>query len=425
MNKITIIVGAAYGSEAKGTIAGYLAVKDNYDIAVRTGAINAGHSVYYKDKKYAMQQIPVAWINYKTKLVIGPGAYIHVPTLEKEINMINEAMPGQDVRDRLFIDFRAGLHTDGHHREEQASKLHERMGSTGEGVAAAIVDKMKRQTGYKFFRQTPEAELTHVEDTVQLLTKAYHAGERIMVEGTQGTMLDFHLGAHPFVTSRQTIASAWIAEAGLPPNFGYEVVLVARTFPIRVAGNSGPLSQEISWRELAEGVNAKRVEAGMPELVSSAALSDFKEAEEAVAKQMGLPTFEIHTLSPTQRAEFATELSNFHSKVFEHLPPPTIADLRRLLEITTVTKKLRRIAKLDVVDLRFACLVNNPAYVSLMFLNYVFPTTERYSTAAELKASPEWPLVDAYLQSLTKIIGVPIRYVNTNPTSVIDLQQLP
>ncbi|KKU76074.1 MAG: Adenylosuccinate synthetase, partial [Candidatus Giovannonibacteria bacterium GW2011_GWB1_47_6b] len=49
MNKITIIVGAAYGSEAKGTIAGYLAVKDNYDIAVRTGAINAGHSVYYKD----------------------------------------------------------------------------------------------------------------------------------------------------------------------------------------------------------------------------------------------------------------------------------------------------------------------------------------------------------------------------------------
>jgi adenylosuccinate synthase len=73
-------------------------------------------------------------------------------------------------------------------------------------------------------------------------------GERIVIEGTQGFGLSLlHSEHYPHVTSRDTTAAAFVAEAGLSPLDVDEVALVIRTFPIRVAGASGRLPDETDW----------------------------------------------------------------------------------------------------------------------------------------------------------------------------------
>ena len=74
-----------------------------------------------------------------------------------------------------------------------------------------------------------------------------------MIEGTQGFGLSvLHGGYYPKATSRDTTAAAFVSEAGLSPLDVDQVVMVIRSFPIRVAGNSGPLPNEITWEELAK-----------------------------------------------------------------------------------------------------------------------------------------------------------------------------
>ena len=267
--KVFVVVGGQYGSEAKGLFASYLAKKENVDYAVRTGSINAGHTVFYKGKAYKNQQIPVAWINPHTRLVIGAGAYVSPGVLEREIKMIEEAT-GQSIKDRLFIDGRCGSQLPIH--AEREAGLHERMGSTGEGVSEAIKDKMDRKFDYARFAGTPYAmrykgKSYQEEDTVRALNRAYDEGGTILVEGTQGALLDLHLSYYPFCTSRQTIAASWLAEAGLSPNMNLEIAMICRTFPIRVAGNSGPMPNEVGWTDLLRSMNGARLNRGLAPLV--------------------------------------------------------------------------------------------------------------------------------------------------------------
>ncbi len=78
------------------------------------------------------------------------------------------------------------------------------------------------------------------------------AGERIVIEGTQGFGLSLlHSTEYPYVTSRDTTAAAFVSETGLSPLDVDDIVLVIRAFPIRVAGNSGPLLNEIEWQTLS------------------------------------------------------------------------------------------------------------------------------------------------------------------------------
>ena len=85
-----------------------------------------------------------------------------------------------------------------------------------------------------------------------LLRQHLDAGERLVLEGTQGFGLSLvHSSYYPFVTSRDTTAAAFVSEAGFSPLDVDEIVLVIRAFPIRVGGNSGPLPNEIDWHTLS------------------------------------------------------------------------------------------------------------------------------------------------------------------------------
>src|SRR3989344_5775473 len=82
--KVTIVIGGQFGSEAKGKVISFLA--NEFDIAVRTGSPNAGHTVFKDGEIYRLQQIPATFVNKKCVLYIGAGALINPDILKKRLS---------------------------------------------------------------------------------------------------------------------------------------------------------------------------------------------------------------------------------------------------------------------------------------------------------------------------------------------------
>lgn len=425
--KIIIIQGGQWGSEGKGQVAAELAWREGASCAVRTGSINAGHTVHTKDnRKFVMQIIPTPWVIPGIKLVIGAGCYIEPDVLANEVAQILEAT-GEDIRDRLFIDHRCAWfgHLE-HDRAKQANR-HHAMGATGKGCSEAIVSKMQdrgsEQPHKRLFKNRPlpyGAVKYQFVDTVQLLDEVLESGQSILLEGTQGAMLDFNTGPYPYVTSRMTNAAAWLAEAGLPP-VNVETALVVRSHPIRVAGNSGPMPGEISWPELARNLNRRSADAGGPEIVPEYAIRAFEAAllltlqtlfPEVMADTTIPPEDKIdfHLWTPQQRVVHRVAVSEANAAALKKIDALTLKDLS-FFERTTVTKKLRRIAQLDFDVLREAIRMNRPAYMVYTFLNYDFPQITNSTDVSDLTH----PVIGAHLDRIFAETGVPIRYVTTGP----------
>jgi len=414
---------------------------------VRTGTVNAGHTVYYGGYPYAMQQLPVGWTNPKTALYLGPGAYIHPEILAREIAWINKATQS-DVRDRLYVDYRCGLHLPAHTVRAKSADRHHKMGATGKGCSEAVVDKIAGRgtdRGRLFkqwldqpYQDEPEFEhqdLLHglqFEDTVALLNSSWDAGAKVIIEGTQGTLLDLHIGPYPYTTHKQTQAGNWLAECGLSPALPFEVVSVARTYPIRVAGNSGPMPHEISWPQLARRINRRLAILGMSPRVREDSIVQFEQACKEVAadflKFMGLDDQEKLGLKPSdiwriemwsQHAREASPdiqeyVSELHATALQMLPGPVVEDLKNLFELTTVTKKLRRIAELDQQLLAYSCTLNRPAYLALTFINYMYPEVWNVSSWKTV-ANKTLDQIVATVESVERAAGCPVRYVSTGP----------
>ena len=420
--RIIVVQGGSYGSESKGLVCTELCRLEKIDISVRTGSINAGHTCYYKGKAYKNQQIPVAWVSPKVKLVIGAGAYVSPEVLEREIKMI-EKLIGKSLKGRLFIDKRCGAHLPIHAKRETG--MHERMGSTGEGCSEAIKDKMSRKYDYIMFKDTPFAKKNdnkhfQIVDTVKMLHDCYDKGGVILLEGTQGTMLDLHLSHFPYCTSRQTTASAWLTEAGLSPAMNVEVVLVCRTFPIRVAGNSGPMPGEIEWQHLAEYVNESRKNKrlGLPELISVPSLRNFEDKLASVKESWNMPKKPLCEYTNDERIKYSTELVTLHKQVFENLPIEDQNELKKLFEMTTVTKKLRRIAMLDIEELKYAIRINRPKYLVMNFMNYAFPSLYELKPNQSWKDSLESREIRNFINYLKAKTGVFVKYINWCPQKI-------
>lgn len=254
MRQADVLVGLQWGSEGKGKIAGILA--SYYDAAVRTGAPNAGHTVEYDDKKYVMRSIPCAFGNPATKLFVGPGGLVNLEVLEKEL----EQFPAKRyILDRLHFDRNAVVVRHEDIEDEERYGMNAKNGSTAEGVGVAQARKVLRRDCVTI-GQTRGVELFNerVTDVPMMLRSILNSGGSVMLEGTQGFGLSLNHGEYPFVTSRDVIASALLADAGLPPKACRFVFGVMRTYPIRVAGNSGPMGdgRELTWEEVSRRCGA-------------------------------------------------------------------------------------------------------------------------------------------------------------------------
>lgn len=332
--RVTVVIGGQYGSEAKGKVISYFAPE--IDVAVRTGAPNAGHTVIYNHQTYRLQQIPATVLNEKCVLCIGAGGLIDPEILEREIIQTN-------CDDRLIIDPQAGIIEPRHSAQE--SELKKTIGSTGKGCGAALINRIWR----KEFKLAKDVLAQHkIASVANYINQAIDNGKHILVEGTQGFGLSLYHGDYPFVTSRDTSAANFLAESGLSPRLVTDIVLVIRTYPIRVAGNSGPLKNETTWATISDHV--------------------------------GRPT---------------TELS-------------------------TVTQKIRRVARFDPDLVKRAIQINRPTQIALQFLNYEFPKDENATNWSELSDDAK-----RYIQQLEKDLCVPITLIGTgaDPEAMIDRRQ--
>lgn len=252
--KITAIIGGQYGSEGKGVIVAHLA--NDYQMHVRVGSPNAGHTFYWWGEKHVMQSIPCGWINPMAKIVIGRGALINMKLLMNEIEHIEKYYP--NFKDRLIIDSKAGILDEKFHEMEggTSGEMHRRIGSTGEGVGPARIARINRNRDeFRLFEDVVmEYGLQNCmyDNTPKIIAQSQDFGYNVLLEGTQGSGLSLIHGHYPYVTSIDTNASQILAECGVAPSRLTETILVARTYPIRVAGNSGPMSHEITWDVISE-----------------------------------------------------------------------------------------------------------------------------------------------------------------------------
>lgn len=242
---VDVLIGGEYGSEGKGHIAAYLAPE--YDYLIRVGGPNAGHTVYELPKPYKFHQLPSGSRCSEAGLIIGPGAVIWVPQLRKEIAEC-EISP-----DRLSIDPQAMIICE-EDRAFEKKTLEPEIGSTAQGVGAATSRKILRTAAnpkVQLVRDIPELA-PYIRPSLEVLERAFSRGARIFVEGTQGTGLSIHHGLYPFVTSRETSGSGCLAEAGIAPSRVRKTIMVVRTYPIRVEGNSGFMENELNWQIISD-----------------------------------------------------------------------------------------------------------------------------------------------------------------------------
>ncbi len=222
--------------------------------------------------EFKLQQIPVAAVVKeltpgKIGLGIAAGSEIDETTLLAEVSNLEKH--GHHIGGRLFIDSQAtrieykhviaergggavGVQPGGEYvmvaRAHGEDGLTKRIGSTGKGIGAARAARIMREA-----KLWDAGQFSY--DVADIARRHLKRGHTVMIEGTQGFGLGLHAGYYPYCTSSDCRAVDFAAMAGVSPwaDASYtEVWIAIRTFPIRVAGNSGPLENETSWAEIGE-----------------------------------------------------------------------------------------------------------------------------------------------------------------------------
>lgn len=255
----TIIVGGQFGSEGKGKVTALEAQLHDEPFVVRCGGPNSGHTTNVGGAEIVLRQLPAAAGHPGATLFLSAGCAIDEQILLDEIDVCT--IP----RERIVVDPRAVLITAADKAAEMSMRAS--IASTASGTGAALTRRMARSSDICLAGSSPAlAERARVESVGPLLHDQLDRGGPILVEGTQGFGLSLlHGPDYPYVTARDTTAAAFIMEAGLAPRDVSEIILVIRSFPIRVGGQSGALPKETTWDEVARLSGAQTV---IPELTS-------------------------------------------------------------------------------------------------------------------------------------------------------------
>ncbi len=236
---LSVIIGGWFGDEGKGKVVSYLGLVDKPGICVRTGSINAGHTVNYNGRTWKLRILPSCFVNESTQLMIAPGALLKIDVLLREIKETSSAS-------RVWVDVNTGVIEDRHVESERSNEyLMKVIGSTGQGVGAAMVDRILRVL--KTAKDFPELrDLT--TDVSREVNEELDRGGSVIIEGTQGTFLSLYHGTYPYVTSRDTTAAGVISEVGVSPRLVGDIVLVFKAYVTRVG--AGELPGELSMDEV-------------------------------------------------------------------------------------------------------------------------------------------------------------------------------
>jgi adenylosuccinate synthase len=195
---------------------------------------------------WVLRQLPAASLARDALIILPAGSLIDPLLLEAEVKRL-----GID-RDRLFIDSQASIVMRHHREQELAEGLDDRIGSTASGTGAALRERISRSANHVMAADHPSTKPYVRESCSEMLRSLISQGARVVIEGTQGFGLSlWHGSNYPYLTSRDTTAAGFVAETVLAPHDVDDVIVVVRSFPIRVGGNSGKLDHEIDWRTVA------------------------------------------------------------------------------------------------------------------------------------------------------------------------------
>lgn len=215
-----IVVGLAWGDEAKGKITSQLASTGEYTAVARwAGGNNAGHTVYVNGEKYKTHLIP-SGIFYGIKSIIGPGCVLHPQSFYEEVRYLEER--GFDTT-LIKISPRCHIVTN-EHIEIDKNKLANKLGTTSKGIAPVYAAKMKRAgiLAKDYFQSNHMGHLLWDEKL----------SGRLLCEGAQGIWLDIDHGNYPYVTSSTTI-SYGACSIGFPPQLIRNIWGAAKIYDTR------------------------------------------------------------------------------------------------------------------------------------------------------------------------------------------------
>lgn len=256
----TIIVGGQFGSEGKGAV--IHEIGNDYETHVRVGGPQAGHSIKLwpgtpEERVLKLQTIPVGVAHGKCG-IIAMTSVLDPEVLEREIGWFDELGLPVD----LIIDPRATILWPSYREGEADAGLTDKLGSTGKGVGFARAERIMRRAmtvGEYISDVGPRwADRVRILETDRMLwSRLITPGHGVLVEAAQGIGLSLYSSGHyPYVTSAEATPTQSFADTGLPLGAAalFESIGVFRTYPIRVAGNSGPLPNETTW----EAIEKKR-----------------------------------------------------------------------------------------------------------------------------------------------------------------------
>ena len=277
----SIVVGTQWGDEGKGKVTDYLA--DQMRFVVRyQGGNNAGHTVVAEGHLLRLHLVPSGILYPHLTSVIADGVVVDPGVLLEEMDTLSGL--GIDVS-RLVVSGNAHLIMPYHLELEKVTERHlgkHALGTTKRGIGPAYADKAARiglrlqdlfdpkifreklgvvlkeknllltkvynrlplsaETIVDEYRAYGERLRPHVADTSRLLYEGLRAGENVLFEGAQGTLLDLDHGTYPFVTSSNPVAGFALASAGVGPMEVDRVIGVTKAYVTRVG--SGPFPTE-------------------------------------------------------------------------------------------------------------------------------------------------------------------------------------
>ena len=273
------VLGAQWGDEGKGKIVDLLT--PHFSIVARfQGGHNAGHTVYVNGTKFVLRLIPSGILHAGVTCIIGNGLVVDLAALFTEVDELTRN--GIDVASRLIISDKAHLILP-YHRDldllSEARRGERKIGTTSRGIGPAYEDKIARR-GVRVcdlmdpvgleqnIRDNVTARNRLVQDSTMdwrpvfdqlmgygqrlrpwvrdvslLLAEAIRAGEAILFEGAQGTLLDIDHGTYPYVTSSNATIGGVCTGLGVGPRAIGAVMGVVKAYTTRVG--EGPLPTEL------------------------------------------------------------------------------------------------------------------------------------------------------------------------------------
>lgn len=335
---VDVLIGGQYGSEGKGNIVSYLARE--YDVMVRVGGPNAGHTVASPLGPYTYHHLPSGSRDVSARLLLGPGMTIRLPGLLKEIEECNIGP------DRLFIDPQATIIED-EDLETERAHLVSTIASTGSGSGAAAARRILSR-GKKSIRLARDVEElrpyvgtdgNYHGCTTDRLEEAYRNGHSILLEGTQGSGLSIFHGDYPHVTSRDTNVAGCLAEAGISPSRIRKILMVIRPMPIRVGDpdgdqghTSGQLKHGTTFDEIAEFAGLEGTALNAAEKTSTTRRNRrvgwFEWDQFRKACALNAPTDIVLTFADYLKS------TNSQARRFEQLDPDTIKFVEELERVS-------------------------------------------------------------------------------------------